>query len=308
MDYKRLISWAGTLLMLLSLVFIARQLMSYGAEFSGITASIAAGLALVVVLEAFTIILASFNYQSLILNISGVKVGTPLALAVYTISNLYKYIPGGVLYVAGRNRLAVEIEELSHAKVALATVLEGVLFVVTSTALIILLVYDNFVSYLNERDLITALPIVLSAVVFAAAAILYLFRRRIKDLIQSMDELWYLTAIKRLLNTFVLMALWGASFAATVAIMGQSLSLSLFTVSMGVYLIAWLAGYLTPGAPSGLGIREVVLLMFLGGILDENLLISALVIHRMLSVLGDVAAYAAALIYSLHLSATPNRL
>jgi len=63
-------------------------------------------------------------------------------------------------------------------------------------------------------------------------------------------------------------------------------------------MLSWVAGFLTPGAPSGLGVREVVLLMFMGSTLNEGILISAMVMHRMLTVMGDVAAYGMALTYA----------
>jgi hypothetical protein len=34
-------------------------------------------------------------------------------------------------------------------------------------------------------------------------------------------------------------------------------------IVMGSYVIAWLAGFVTPGAPAGIGVREAVLVILL---------------------------------------------
>jgi hypothetical protein len=63
-------------------------------------------------------------------------------------------------------------------------------------------------------------------------------------------------------------------------------------------MLSWLAGFLTPGAPSGLGVREVLMMMFMAGTLNEGILISAMFMHRMLTVMGDVIAYGMAFTYA----------
>jgi len=57
---------------------------------------------------------------------------------------------------------------------------------------------------------------------------------------------------------------------------------------IGLYVLSWLAGFITPGAPSGLGIREAVMLMFMGAMVYEPVLLSAIVTHRALNVVGDM--------------------
>jgi len=63
-------------------------------------------------------------------------------------------------------------------------------------------------------------------------------------------------------------------------------------------LLAWLAGFLTPGAPSGAGVREIIMHVFLGNMVSIELLLMAMVIHRVVAAAGDVAAYGVAVMYS----------
>ena len=55
----------------------------------------------------------------------------------------------------------------------------------------------------------------------------------------------------------------------------------------GAYVLAWLIGLATPGAPAGLGVREMVLLFLLKGVVSESDLILAVLVGRIVTVVGD---------------------
>ncbi len=68
-----------------------------------------------------------------------------------------------------------------------------------------------------------------------------------------------------------------------------------------VFATAWLFGFLTPGAPAGIGAREAALVLFLSPIAGNEVSLAVAVLSRVLSVLGDgiitligAALYAAA--------------
>ena len=56
----------------------------------------------------------------------------------------------------------------------------------------------------------------------------------------------------------------------------------------GAYVLAWLVGLVTPGAPAGVGIRELVLLFVLKGVIPETDLLLAVVMGRVVTIFGDV--------------------
>jgi len=100
----------------------------------------------------------------------------------------------------------------------------------------------------------------------------------------------------------VILAMQALTFPATLLLLGQSLTPSLTTAIIGLFALSWLAGFLTPGAPSGLGIREAMMLLFLGGLVDESVLLTAIVLHRAMGVVGDVFVYGLGLVYSWQIS------
>jgi hypothetical protein len=58
-----------------------------------------------------------------------------------------------------------------------------------------------------------------------------------------------------------------------------------------LFAAAWLAGYLVPGAPAGLGIRESMMLVLMGPLLGAGTVMGLAVTLRVTTSLGDVLAY-----------------
>ena len=304
MDLKKAVSFVGTILMIIALGFVFRRLyqMREDLDFSILSnAWVLVALLLVVLLESITVILASINYRGIVVSISGINLEFHVAIKVYNIANMYKFIPGGLLQVLGRNRMAVETEGLRHSKVALATLLEGLLWILAALILSIIYSFHYFIYYTRQLDI---LPLVVPILIllFIIIAIFYRFRNPLQATLKQINDdangrLWMIL-VKYLIFMLAMISLWGLSFLATLTILGQTLTLGLGITVVGLYILSWLLGFLTPGAPSGLGIREFVLLMSLGGIINEEILLSAIVIHRVLQIAGDIVAYIMAMSYA----------
>lgn len=67
-------------------------------------------------------------------------------------------------------------------------------------------------------------------------------------------------------------------------------SASLVTVT-GVFALAWVIGFLTPGAPAGIGVREVVLTLGLGTVCPPGVAVSLAAVLRLVSTCGDGVTY-----------------
>ncbi|MES2302133.1 MAG: hypothetical protein V4521_08695 [Pseudomonadota bacterium] len=89
-----------------------------------------------------------------------------------------------------------------------------------------------------------------------------------------------------------------ACFAASAALVGAALlpagaPLGLFAA---LFLMAWLAGFLVPVAPGGLGVREAALLALAGSQFAPGPLLACVLALRIASILGDVLFGAIALL------------
>jgi len=300
-DPKKAASWVGAVLMAAALFFILRQIMSMWQDIDlSILANpwVLAALLGLALMEGVAILLASVNYRILIRNVSGITVERPLATVVYMVSNLYKYIPSGVMFVLGRNRMALETQGLGHGKVLLATVLEGVFVAAAAMILSGVLIFDYVIYYFYQLDIWPMAGLTLGAAALIVIPVLYLLRKRLgmyfKNLKAETEVLRPAVLLKRLAFGGVPMSISAISFTITLTLLGQPMTFGLGLTVIGLFILSWLAGFLAPGVPSGIGVREAVLLMFLAGTLNEGVLLSAVIIHRVLAVVGDVMGYGAA--------------
>lgn len=58
----------------------------------------------------------------------------------------------------------------------------------------------------------------------------------------------------------------------------------LFTSS---FALAWVLGFLAPGAPAGLGVREGALAFLLAGSVDDQRVLTLILAMRIVTVMGD---------------------
>ena len=106
---------------------------------------------------------------------------------------------------------------------------------------------------------------------------------------------------KRCFSAFVMRAvlryvafllLSGLVFYATLQLLvPKSSLLPLLPGICSAYVIAWLAGAITPGAPAGFGIREVVMFTVLQTVAAESDLLLAIVLNRAITACGDTLFY-----------------
>jgi len=300
LSLKQTINILGSLLMAASIAFIARQLwlMREDIDFAAFSNPLlVVALVLLATYEALAMLLNALNYRALIFDVSGIKAKNMLAVRVYTIANMFKYIPGGVMYVIGRNKLAVEIKELSHTKVAAATVAEGVLWAISGAIISAAYAFNHSLSYIREIDSLPLIGTIAAILLSTITLFAFIFRNKLAKTWHKFKAesggLNRRTTIKRIAAMFVIMNFWSVTFVLTVMLLGQTMNVQLAFTLMGLYILSWTAGFLTPGAPSGLGIREFVLLTFMAGTVDEGILLSAIITHRALQVAGDVLAYVA---------------
>ncbi|MCL2222207.1 MAG: hypothetical protein FWC20_07780 [Oscillospiraceae bacterium] len=306
-DIKKVVSLLGTVIMIVSLYFVVMRIIEMR---DGIDLTVLANvwvlipLLLVVLAESTAVLFTSENFRKIVAGISGINISRPIAIKAYNNANIYKYIPGGVMLLIGRNQMAIETDELKHSKVALATVLEGALWIVSALILSSVFSLDYVLHYIRQLEF-QYTELILGAALLAVLLVIFiLFRFRHKlfgdtfDIKNETKGLRITALIKRFPVMLVIVSFWGFSFMTTMAILGQPITFSLGITIAGLYIMSWLIGFLTPGAPGGLGIREIVLLMFLGATIYEGLLLSAIVIHRAIQVVSDLVAFAIAHSYA----------
>lgn len=275
---KRWLHWAGSGLALVGIAFVCLRLKSYWLELDlsqftpftyGMTAtlSLVYGIANVLLALAWWLLIV---YQSQSISRLG-------AVKVYGVSQLAKYVPGNIFHLAGRQALGVAAG-VSGGALAKSAVYELVLISLAGLSF----------GWIAMPLIVPGFP--LSAGVFLFAAMIMVLVVFVKRL--NLKLVWAFG-----LHLFFLM-ISATVFVALLALLALDASV-IFNYALliaSAYVIAWLVGLVTPGAPAGVGVRELVLLFLLGRLVPEDVLLMAVVLGRMVTVVGDllffVAAYA----------------
>ena len=290
------------LLVALSFVFIIQRIMDVDLDFAVLASPwVIAGLVALTLAYSCVVIITALNYRAWVYNVSGVLIAPATVLDVYCSANMYKYIPSGVFTVLGRNKLAVDNDELLHGKVAIATLLEGVFFVFAAVIVALCFSFDHAVTQLRQIEATPVIIAILAGIIITAAIVVYLKRKRLAkylNITEKIGVLRPLVLVKRMGVALFLASTWGGAFLLSLSMMGQTITMYIAFVVIGLFCLSWLVGFFVPVAPAGLGVREAALLMFMGGVVGENYLLLALMAHRMVNVLADVIAYCFAMWYA----------
>lgn len=264
----------GMALGLAGVLFVAVRLYAFRGELDmgSFTAGRAAAMAGLSVVYAASNVLLALAWQRL-LSALGTPVATRWALWAYAVSQLAKYVPGNVFQFAGRQALglAAGLDGWSLAK---STAWELV-FLTGCGALFALLVLPTLGVSVSATW--AGLLLVLAVGLLAAAV----------------GRLWAPQAACALLFHAAFLALSGCVFAGAAALVEADVPLGggSPTLLVGAYVVAWLAGLLTPGAPAGLGVREAVLLFLLGQGPGAPAVLLAVLLARAITVTGDLLFY-----------------
>lgn len=94
---------------------------------------------------------------------------------------------------------------------------------------------------------------------------------------------------KNVLFAIVMYALFFAVSAGIAIVFSWSLEVPgrLFLTIGTAYIISWIAGFVTPGASGGLGVREAAFVVLLNPFIDEVTAMTLAILMRMVTTLGD---------------------
>ena len=187
---------------------------------------------------------------------------------VYAVTQLGKYIPGNIFQFAGRQVVAVSAGLRGRA-VAKSAVLEIALLAFAGS----LFAVPFFLA--QNPPFIPLLPIaVFCGAVATAGTVLW--------------TAWQRDASIALLLYVAFLSLSGVLFAMLFrALEGPADHQALFVLAPA-FVLAWLAGLATPGAPAGVGVRELALLVMLQGQFDKPTVILAVALSRLTTIAGDL--------------------
>ncbi|AEH87079.1 conserved hypothetical protein [Mesorhizobium opportunistum WSM2075] len=262
----------GAFLGLAGLVFVGIRLHGYASEIDfrriGLGGYIA--IAALAGLYGASNLLLAVGWRRLLAHLR-VSVSHSWAIRAYAISQLAKYVPGNIFQFAGRQAIGVAAG-IGNRPLAKSTAYE-LAFLAVGGALFSPLLLPLVAAGTSDW---------LGWISFAAVVAVALWLATAWGTDFGVAAIFYIAFL----------AFSGLVFAVAYDLAGGSGELSLYPAIASAYVLAWLAGFVTPGAPAGIGIREAVLLFLLGGLSSGPVILLAVVIGRMITVLGDLFFFA----------------
>jgi len=253
------------------------KLKDYGNEIDySLFASLVLPLLVLSIVYGVANFLLAFAWKDLLKHF-GVTVSSFGAIRIYGVSQLAKYVPGNIFHFIGRQALGLDAG-LSAWPMAKSAIWEiGVLAI--SGSLFSILILHSFYS---------GISVILTVGLFLLTVLTTTW----------ISKRWFSRWIAQAVGRYVVFLTLSGTifFSALSLIASESISGSEFIIVCGAYVIAWLAGLITPGAPAGVGIREFVLYTILYSFVNEANLLAAIVFGRIITVVGDVLFYLLALI------------
>jgi len=204
---------------------------------------------------AMVLQLCGLAWHRLLTAIDDLPFGIGRALAIYGTTQIYKYLPSNVLHLVGRYRLA-RSAGASNKALAFAQIAELLTILLAAAGISALLARAVLVHAAQERGIDD--PTFVNILVMCGIAVLTTGATMIVR--QRMAETG-LRAFGAAAVAFLFYALFFIGSGLLLAALCKSLSSAGGVPELiGVGAAAWLVGFVVPGAPGGLGVRETILI------------------------------------------------
>ncbi len=222
------------------------------------------------------------------------------ATAVYLISNMGKYLPSNIAHLLLRNAFITDLY-VSHVELAMASGMELIVFAATAAGFGALLLFIS--GNLNENLRNYSIAILGKAVLFAiaasiAAACLFLIFKKKKakenhpDAVKTTMPRLAGGIMKASLLYVVFFFIFGGFLYHILMSTGNTtFSFSDYLFVSGALSLSWLAGFIIPGVPAGIGVREATLVVILNSAYQEQFILAGGIILRIVCTIADLAGF-----------------
>jgi len=295
---KKYLKLIGNVITAIAILFVIKKLFQTDIDYSLLLKKgNILPIVIAIIIITSIVILNCLPWRKLVYILSSVSVPFKEAVSVYTKSNILKYLPGNVFQYVGRNDLANRMG-IRHTDVAFATVLEIIMMVFSALLLSVVFlqgaVMEIFITY---RDTFIMLGMIAFVVIILGIIIVIL---RFKDKFRAFLTRFFNIFKKKnifsvigcvlyyVISTFILSLSY---MIVLVFILKQDISTDIFVYICGAYTLSWLIGFITPGAPAGIGIKEAVMMAITGEVLNQEAIVLSLVVLRVLTIFGDVMGF-----------------
>jgi hypothetical protein len=277
-NLKRYLHWLGSGLAIFSIAFVALRLKDYSGQidFSRLDRhGWTEVLGLSMLYGASNLALA-FAWLRILKQL-GTSAERNWVIRTYGITQLGKYLPGNIFHLAGRQGLGMAagypawtLAKSTFWELAILCI-AGALFGLLTLPLIFTVVPGHLAA--------GAFLLAIGSTAFVAKGLSR------PDFAKAFC--WYV----------LFLSVSGSLFYCLLDLVSDGPALQAWPQIAGAFVVAWLIGLVTPGAPAGVGVRELALLILLGNSIAETDLMLAVLLGRIVTVVGDLIFFAFAFLF-----------
>lgn len=197
------------------------------------------------------------------------------AIRIYGVSQLARYLPGNIFHLAGRQALGMA------AGMPAGVLAKSAIWELGSIA-----IAGSLFGWLILPRVSPGFPEATSVfLLLGSFALVMGILRNIAGRQSVCSFAWQM----------LFLVVSGTVFLALLILVsdGDGLAARHWQTIVGAYIVAWLVGLVTPGAPAGVGVRELILLLLLKGLVAEVDLLMAVLLGRLVTVGGDILFFVA---------------
>lgn len=232
--------------------------------------------------------LLSFAWRNLLILCGHKNISVNLCHKIYGKSQIAKYIPGNVFHVLGRHVLANQAG-ISHMALAGAAIYEilGLLsmsILISFSGMAIFGLKNIYFSFFQIIIILTVTIITSVLISFSAP-----YFMKLKGIAFPYKRKWeYVLNISKIYFFYFLFFLIAGLLLVFIVKIFIEINLFISAKIIVIFSIAWLAGFIIPGAPGGIGVREVVIIFFISPIIGEAQSTVVAIALRFITLLGDL--------------------
>lgn len=261
-------------------------------------------LSLFSVLFVLGYIALGYDWKLLLSFTSGEKIDTRLAIGIYLRANIGKYLPGNIMQFAGRNLLGSRMN-IRQIDIVVSTFLEIALTALSAFLVVIIFAFRYLLDVANivlQNRIYFSIfwAVIVICILIIVGVIVY--HRKYPNCFEKYKYLFslkFLKVIFKVVPVYVgTMVLYGLISIGIIAwILGQPVAPENVVSAVALYILSWLAGFVIPGVPGGIGIREAISILLLSKIYSTDTVALAAVILRVATILSDILAFLVGIVY-----------
>ncbi len=229
-----------------------------------------------------------------------VKIDYTDALTITSVTQLGKYLPGGIWHIAGKLGI-YKARQISLKKSTQAIIYENVWLL--SSAFVI----GSVLLMVSSKDVLCSVyqPLCSANLQMAVAVtlpILWVIALYLFEVVFFKDN--PVIAVDFIIKFFIMMVIW-LSFGVSFWLVFPRIAANFLVPITGAFSLSWVVGYVTIFAPGGIGVREYLLTILLASFFSSTEVAIYATMHRLIWVLEEIVLGAGtALIFGIPMTAS----